>query len=100
MPDLLRGEYLAFLGQDDLWEPSLLNEMVTRLHGEPEAAAVHRDRYQVNEQNEVLEYDGAMNQTASITQILSGGHDMATSRSLFRKACFDAIGGYNQQPAN
>ncbi|MBI4402370.1 MAG: hypothetical protein HY581_12155, partial [Nitrospirae bacterium] len=46
--------------------------------------------------NEILEYDGAMKQTASITQILRGGHDVATSGSLFRKACFDSVGGYDE----
>ncbi len=96
---LAQGEYLAFLDQDDLWEPFLLDETVTRLQGVPEAAAVHCDGYQVNEQNEVLEYDGAMKHTASITQMLRGGHDLATSGSLFRKACFDAVGGYDQQLA-
>jgi hypothetical protein len=28
--------------------------------------------------------------------MLSNGHDMATSGSLFRKACFDLVGGYDE----
>jgi len=51
----------------------------------------------VAERNEILEYDGAMKYTASITQMLRGGHDIATSGSLFRKACFETVGGYDEQ---
>jgi GT2 family glycosyltransferase len=58
---------------------------------------VHCDGYQVNEAGEILEYDGAMKHTRSITQMLRGGHDVATSGSLFRKASFDAVGGYDDQ---
>jgi glycosyltransferase involved in cell wall biosynthesis len=94
---LAQGIFLAFLDQDDLWEPSFLEETVPMLQAAPEAALVHCDGYQINERNEILEYDGAMKQTTSITQILRGGHDVATSGSLFRKACFDDVGGYDEQ---
>lgn len=94
---LAQGIYLAFLDQDDLWEPTLLEETIPMLQASPDAAVVHCDGYQVNEQSQILEYDGAMKQTNSITQILRGGHDVATSGSLFRKACFDAVGGYDEQ---
>lgn len=94
---LARGQYLAFLDQDDLWEPSLLAETVAVLQADPDTAIVHCDGHQVNQWNEPLHYDAAMKPTASITQILRGGHDVATSGSLFRKACFDAVGGYDEQ---
>ncbi len=93
---LAQGEYLAFLDQDDLWEPSLLDETVPLLRANPDTAVVHCDGYQVNERNETLEYDGAMKHSASTTLLLRGGHDVATSGSLFRKACFDAVGGYDE----
>lgn len=94
---LASGEFLAFLDQDDLWEPTFLEEALASLEQAPEAAVVHADGYQVNERNEILEYDGAMKHTASITQLLRGGHDVATSGSLFRKRCFDAVGGYDPE---
>jgi glycosyltransferase involved in cell wall biosynthesis len=94
---LAAGEYLAFLDQDDLWEPSLLEETVPVLQAEPAAALIHCDGYQVNERNEILEYDAAMKSGCSITQMLRGSHDVATSGSIFRKSCFNAVGGYDER---
>lgn len=96
---LAGGAYLAFLDQDDLWTPSFIAETLALLQARPEAAVVHCDGYQVNERNEPLHYDAAMKQGQTITQLLRGGHDVATSGSLFRKTCFDAVGGYDDSLA-
>ncbi len=94
---LATGTYLAFLDQDDLWEPTLIEKTLPLLETQPDAAIVHADGYQVNERNEILEYDRAIKHTFSITQMLRRGHDVATAGSLFRKSCFDAVGGYDEQ---
>ncbi len=94
---LATGQFLAFLDQDDLWESSFLEETTAVLRANSDAAVVHCDGHQINERNEIMEYDGAMKHAASITQMLRGGHDVATSGSLFRKAYFDAAGGYDER---
>jgi glycosyltransferase involved in cell wall biosynthesis len=94
---LTKGEFLTFLDQDDLWEPTFLEDTLAVIDKHPDAAVVHADGFQVTEHNEILHYDAAMKHTNSITQILRGGHDVATSGSLFRRTCFDAIGGYDEQ---
>ena len=96
---LAEGTYLAFLDQDDLWEPTMLEECLRLLEAHPDAALIHCDGYQVSEKNELLEYDGAMKYMDSISQLLRGLHDVATSGSVFRKTCFDAAGGYDEQLA-
>ncbi|RMH03150.1 MAG: glycosyltransferase [Nitrospirae bacterium] len=93
---LASGQFLAFLDQDDLWEPAFLEATLEVFHKAPETALVHTDGYQVNERNHILEYDAAMKHTKSICQLLRNGHDTATSGSLIRKHCFDAIGGYDE----
>lgn len=94
-----KGEFLAFLDQDDLWKPGILEATVHVFEHHPDAAVVHCDGYQIDETGAILEYDAAMKQTGSITQLLRGGHDVATSGSLFRKQCFDAVGGYDEELA-
>jgi len=92
---LAQGDFLAFLDQDDLWEPTFLEETLAVLQAHPTAALVHCDGYQVSEQNVITNYDAAMKYPRSITQMLRGGHDAATSGTLFRKTGFDAVGGYD-----
>src|SRR5690348_16573305 len=41
-------DFLAFLDQDDLWEPTFLEETHAALIRNPEAAIVHTDGYQVS----------------------------------------------------
>ncbi len=96
---LASGEYLAFLDQDDLWDPSILATLVSILEAKAEAAAAHADGYQVDEQNRPLQYDTALKPANTITQMLRGGHDLATSGTVFRKACFDCVGGYDENLA-
>jgi len=96
---LAQGTFLAFLDQDDLWEPSFLECTIAQLEAAPQAALVHCDGYQVNERNEPLHYDAAMKHRPTITQVLRGGHDVATSGTLFRKSSFDAVGGYDESLA-
>ena len=92
---LAHGELLAFLDQDDLWEPDFIETCLAALNGNPEAAVIHADGYQISENDGILEYDAAMKDHFTVTQILRGNHDVATSGSIFRKTCFDAVGGYD-----
>lgn len=79
------GVFLAFLDQDDLWKPTFLEETVPILQCHANAAVVHCDGYQVNEAGEVLEYDGAMKHTRSITQMLRADTTLPPQGLCFAK---------------
>lgn len=95
--DLATGQYLSFLDQDDLWEPTFLEETLALLSENPEAALVHTDGYKIDEQNNIFEYDGAMKHYDTISQILRNGHDSATNGTLLRRHCFTQIDGYDER---
>src|SRR3989442_8950072 len=47
---LAKGEFLAFLDQDDMWEPIFLQDTLAVLSAHPNATAVHLHRFPLNDQ--------------------------------------------------
>jgi len=94
---MAQGDYVAFLDQDDLWEPNFLEVTLQVFNDFPKTGLVHTDGFQIDEQNHILEYDSAMKSTKSICQLLRFGHDTATSGSLIRKVLFDRIEGFDSR---
>ena len=92
-----KGEFLAFLDQDDLWEENFLNDTLQIFVDNPHIGLVHTDGHQVDKENHILEYDGAIKHTNSICQMLRQGHDTATSGSIMRKELFDDLGGFDER---
>ncbi len=90
------GECLAFLDQDDLWEPAFLEDTVPMMQSMADVAVVHTDGYTVNAGNEILNYERAIERTDGIGYLLRGGHLLDTSGSLFRTTHFDGVNGYDE----
>jgi glycosyltransferase involved in cell wall biosynthesis len=51
---LARGEFLAFLDSDDLWEPTFLERTVRRLRTQPDEVLVYTDFVSVNAEGQPL----------------------------------------------
>ena len=81
---LAKGDYLASLDQDDLWESTFLEETLAILRANPDTTVVHSDGYKITERNEIIKYDGALKDMPTITMLLRGGHDVTTSSSIGR----------------
>lgn len=94
---LASGEYIAFLDQDDLWEPDMLSQEVHFANIHPEAGVIFSDGFMVDENNKILSYDSAIKPWSNLPQGLSGGYDIGNCKSLIKKACFDAIGCYDER---
>jgi len=93
---LAKGEFLAFLDQDDLWEPTFLEETLPILQAMADAAAVHTDGYWVNSKNEIIRYDRTIQHPGWVCE-LTKGHRLPTTGSLFRKTHFDSVKGYDEK---
>lgn len=88
-----QGRYLLRLDADDFLDPHALAVMVETLECRPDVGLVYPDYHTVDEQGRFLGYvrvlrvqEGARLLDASP---LAGG-------ALYRRACYDAIGGYNE----
>ncbi|AIE84115.1 glycosyltransferase [Fimbriimonas ginsengisoli] len=98
---LARGELIAVLNDDDLWEPEKLRRQVELLDAHPEVGLVHTGGYFI---------DGSGNRTAGnplgfafprfdTGDILLGlvyENKIIASAALARRACFDQLGGFNR----
>lgn len=49
------GEYFAYLGSDDIWLPTFLEERVKLLESRPQAVLAFGHAYLINEQNEIID---------------------------------------------
>jgi len=94
---LAKGEFLAFLDQDDLWEPTFLEETLPILQAMADTSAVHTDGYYVNSKNEIIGYDRTIQRTDTVAVHLTKGHVLPTCGSLFRKTHFDRAKGYDEK---
>lgn len=100
---LARGEYLALLDADDEWLPDKLQRQLDVLRHHPQAAAVstHRVRVKVDAEGRELwrqpsrRADGRVQEIGFAEEFWSNRICGATT--LFRKACFEQHGGYDDR---
>jgi alpha-1,3-rhamnosyltransferase len=53
--ELVRGEYFAYLGSDDMWLPDFLNARVRLLQSRPDAVLAYGHAYLIDEQNQIVD---------------------------------------------
>jgi glycosyltransferase involved in cell wall biosynthesis len=98
-----RGEYLAFLNSDDRFEPGKLRKQVEILDRHPHIAAVFthircRDENRGRRIGDRLERTFAVgNQPRAqwLRQFLLSGNCLCLSSAMVRRACFEAVGGFD-----
>lgn len=99
-----RGEFVAFLDDDDLWLPTKLQRQVEFLDGEPEVMLVHTLIESVDEEGRVLpretEYRRELYQRAVRRGYTYEGMSqlcvMFLSSVMLRRECLDTIGGFDR----
>jgi glycosyltransferase involved in cell wall biosynthesis len=95
---LASGEWLAFLDDDDLWDPRKLERQLALASRQPDVAMIHTDH--------LLLVDGALRPgprllprgqvpSGSVSQPLFLGNFVVHSSVLLRRAVFERLGGFN-----
>ncbi len=98
---LARGQYIAFLDQDDLWYPSKIKSQVAILESEPDVVLVHCDFDRINERGDMLQQGAGLIERASALAS-SMGHLIGEalifpSAMMIRKDVYERIGGFHHE---
>jgi glycosyltransferase involved in cell wall biosynthesis len=99
---LSTGEYIAFLDQDDLWDPSKLARQVAYMEKNPAVALVHSDIVFIDAQGHPISTpDWAWVQDASGNCLddLVMGNRIATLTAMVRRGYLDGVGWFRQEVA-
>lgn len=95
-----RGEYFALLDADDQWLPDHLKESVAVLEANPGAGVVHSNITFIRENGEAMETPVRRKEFLSgqvFRNIFLRDADISCPTVVFRKACCDKVGLFDEQ---
>jgi glycosyltransferase involved in cell wall biosynthesis len=92
------GEYLAWLDSDDLWHSDLLQTQVDYLDAHPAVGLVYAECWAfVTQGNQRVVVDKVGYTINPDLKLLLYGDCIPTNTILMRRACYEKIGGMNEQ---
>lgn len=90
-----RGEYVAFLDDDDLWPPDKLAWQSEWLDARPDVILVAGSHVLVDARGEVLESPAMKGGRLTLGRLLSGEHFTSPGQTLIRAAILREAGGFD-----
>ncbi len=98
---LSKGEFLAFLDADDVWDNGVIAKHIKILNDFPEALASYCDHRVIDEHNNIMGHSGALmhlRPSGNITAALLYGACIITPGvALIRKTAWQMVDGFNEQ---
>lgn len=96
-----RGELIAVFNDDDLWAPTKLQRQVELMDAHQKVGLVHTDGLFIdgkgdrNRDDSPLGFTFPRTETGDVLLALVDANKIIASAVLARRACFDALGGFN-----
>ncbi|HEY9633632.1 MAG TPA: glycosyltransferase family A protein [Coleofasciculaceae cyanobacterium] len=90
-----RGEYVAFLDSDDLWEPTKLEKQVRCFEDNPALGLVHTWLALIDEQGTSTGRVLASNAEGDVLEQLVQKNTVACSSTMGRHCCFETVGMFD-----
>ncbi|MDI9636676.1 glycosyltransferase [Kamptonema cortianum] len=95
------GEFIAVLNDDDVWVPNKLERQVEMMDAEPLVGLVHTDGHFIDGTGCLMEgsplgFEFPRTETGDVLLALVYANKIIASAALVRRACFDELGGFNE----
>ena len=96
-----KGQYVAFLDQDDLWYPSKLMHQVAALDADPDIVLVHCDFDRIDDGGRMMQEGAGMSERATALASpmgqLIGEALIFPSAMMIRKTAYEQVGGFHRE---
>ncbi len=96
-----KGEFIAVLNDDDLWEPEKLEKQVALMNAEPTVGLVHTDGWFIDgdgnqQEGTPLGFEFPRFETGDVLLDLVYQNKIIASAALVRRECFEQLGNFNE----
>jgi glycosyltransferase involved in cell wall biosynthesis len=92
---LTRGDFIALLDADDIWEPQKLSRQIPLFRGRPELGVVYSDYSRMDADGKPLPNGPTEMHRGKISGPLLIENFVPASTAVVRRACFERCGGFD-----
>ncbi|MDE2028537.1 MAG: glycosyltransferase family 2 protein, partial [Candidatus Omnitrophica bacterium] len=93
-----KGDYIAFLDADDIWEPEKLAKQIVCFKSNPAAGLVYTAVNIIDEHGQFVRSRLPQNLSGMVFNELFQKNHIAASSVMVRRECFTRVGGFDEDP--
>jgi glycosyltransferase involved in cell wall biosynthesis len=91
-----RGEFIALLDADDMYEPNFMSHLLAALKSNPDADGIICGYQFVDDQNQTLpQWESRDIAATDLYRILLDGNFLVPESIIVRRKCYEAVGGFD-----